>query len=132
MGFDTSPQPIAYANEVWNDYNNIEYRCASMYNHEDIKVNFDVDCVIWSGVLLYDPENHKKLFENLTISLYNAKHAIIQEPCKDQDPEKFLDNMRLNTIEQEMDQYKTYSSYEDVVVNCNIFSGKRRIAHICI
>ncbi len=132
MGFDTSPQPIAYANEVWNDYNNIEYRCASMYNHEDIKVNFDVDCVIWSGVLLYDPENHKKLFENLTISLYNAKHAIIQEPCKEQDPEKFLDNMRLNTIEQEMDQYKTYSSYEDVVVNCNIFSGKRRIAHICI
>lgn len=133
MGFDTSPQPIEYAKEVWQQFPNIEYRCASMYNKNDISVDFDVDCVIWSGVLLYDPANHLQLFDDLTVYFYCADYAIIQEPCADQDKNKFLPNMKLNTIEQDLYQYKNlYSHYEDYVIDADIFSGRRRIAFICI
>lgn len=133
MGFDTSNEPIQYANEVWQQFPNIEYRCASMYNKDDITVDFDVDCVIWSGILLYNPTNHLELFDDLTFKFYNAQHAIIQEPCANQDPEKFLENVELNTIEQDLYKYKEkYPFYADWVVNANIFSGRRRIAHICL
>ena len=133
MGFDTSPQPIAYAQEVWSNFDNIDYRYASMYNKNAIEVHFNVDCVIWSGVLLYNPENHLELFDDLTVNFYNSKHAIIQEPCKEQDPNKFLSNMKLNTIEQDLYKYKErYSNYKDWVIDADIFSGRRRVAHICI
>lgn len=130
MGYDTSPQPIKYANEIWAGYNNIEYRCASMYDSNP--VDFDVDCVIWSGVLLYDPQNHMKLFKDVTINQYDAKHAIIQEPCQEQDADKWLPNMKLNTIEQDLFLYNNLYNYKDWVVEANVFSGRRRIAHICI
>ena len=133
MGFDTSPQPISYVQEVWKDYDNIEYRCASMYNEKDIKVNFDVDCVIWSGVLLYDPDNHMELFKRLTVDMYDAKHAIIQEPCKEQDPKKFLKNMKLQTIEDDLELYAgTYTDYDEWTVDADVFSGRRKIAHVWI
>ena len=128
MGYDTSPQPINYAKEKWEDYSNIEYRCASMYDNNS--VDFDVDCVIWSGVLLYNPTDHMKLFEDVTFKQYNAKHAIIQEPCQDQDADKWLPNMKLNTIEQDLHLYKDKYNYNDWIVNANVFSGRRRIAHI--
>lgn len=133
MGFDTSPQPIEFANELWKDNSRIEYRCASMYNKDAITVDFAVNCVIWSGILLYNPDNHLELFHNLTFDFYNASHAIIQEPCAEQDPQKFLKNMALNTIEQDLYKYKEkYPYYTDTVVDANIFSGRRRIAHICL
>lgn len=133
MGFDTSPQPIKYAQEVWQDFSNIEYRCASMYDKSSIGVDFDVDCVIWSGVLLYDPANHIKLFDDLTVYFYCADHAIIQEPCKKQDSDKFLPNMKLNTIEEELYQYKNlYSYYREWTIDANIFSGRRKVVHICV
>ena len=133
MGFDTSSQPINYAKEVWSEFDNIEYRCASMYDKDSINVDFDVDCVVWSGVLLYNPDNHMQLFEELTIDYYKANHAIIQEPCKKQDPKKFLQNMKLNTIEQDMYLYKEkYTEYKDWIINAEIFSGRRSIAHIWI
>lgn len=128
FGFDTSPQPIEFANEVWKNNDNINYAVGNMY--DNIPVDFAVDCVIWSGVLLYDPDNHMQLFNNLTFEYYNSKHAIIQEPCKDQHPSKWLPNMRLNTIEQDLYKYKEQYNYQDWVVDANIFSGKRRIAHI--
>lgn len=133
MGFDTSPEPIAYATEVWADFPNIEYRCASMYNLQDIAVNFNVNCVIWSGILLYAPDSHLDLFHNLTVDFYNAKYAIIQEPCKDQSSDKFLPNLKLNTIENELHLYREkYTAYKDWIIDADIFSGKRRVAHICI
>jgi trans-aconitate methyltransferase len=133
MGFDTSPQPIAYASQVWNNFTNIEYRCASMYDESAIAANFDVDCVIWSGVLLYAPETHLELFHNLTVDFYNAKYAIIQEPCKEQDPKRFLPQMKLNTIDEELYMYeRKYSDYKEWVVDTNIFSGRRKIAFVCI
>tara|TARA_B100001094_G_C18184686_1_gene802988 strand:+ start:1834 stop:3108 length:1275 start_codon:yes stop_codon:yes gene_type:complete len=128
FGFDTSPQPIEFANEVWRNNDNISYAVGNMY--DNIPVDFEVDCVIWSGVLLYDPNNHMQLFNNVTFEYYNSKHAIIQEPCKEQHPSKWLPNMRLNTIEQDLYKYKEQYNYQDWVVDANIFSGKRRIAHI--
>ena len=128
MGYDTSPQPIEYAKEKWQEYKNIEYRCSSMYDPNP--VDFDVECVIWSGVLLYNPTDHMQLFEDVTFKQYNAKHAIIQEPCKDQDEDKWLPNMKLNTIEQDLHLYKDKFNYKDWVVNANVFSGRRRIAHV--
>ena len=130
MGYDTSPQPIEYAKEVWAGYDNIEYRCASMYNPNPVE--FDVDCVIWSGVLLYDPQNHMQLFRDVTFGQYNAKHAIIQEPCKEQDADKWLPNMKLNTIEQDLHKYANEYNYKDWIVEAQVFSGRRRIAHIWI
>ena len=130
MGYDTSPQPIEYANEVWKEHKNIEYRVASMYDNNP--VDFAVDCVVWSGVLLYDPENHMQLFKQVTFDQYDAKHAIIQEPCNEQDPDKWLPNMKLNTIEQDLYKYKEKYNYKDWVVNAQVFSGRRRIAHIWI
>jgi NAD(P)H-dependent FMN reductase/SAM-dependent methyltransferase len=130
MGYDTSNQPIEYAQELWAGYNNIEYRVASM--HDQNPVDFDVDCVIWSGVLLYDPENHMQLFKDVTFNQYGAKHAIIQEPCKDQDKDKWLPNMKLNTIEQDLYKYAEQYNYKDWVVEANVFSGRRRIAHVWI
>ena len=130
MGYDTSNQPIEYAQELWAGYNNIEYRVASMYDQNP--VDFDVDCVIWSGVLLYDPENHMQLFKDITFNQYGAKHAIIQEPCKDQDKDKWLPNMKLNTIEQDLYKYAEQYNYKDWVVEANVFSGRRRIAHVWI
>lgn len=131
MGYDTSTQPIEYANEKYKDFNNIEYRKASMYSKKDIGVSFDVDCVIWSGVLLYAPDTHLELFDDLTYNFYKATHAIIQEPCKDQDPKKFLENIELNTIDQDLHLYKEkYPNYVETIVDANIFSGRRKIVHI--
>ena len=100
--------------------------------HDQNPVDFDVDCVIWSGVLLYDPENHMQLFKDVTFNQYGAKHAIIQEPCKDQDKDKWLPNMKLNTIEQDLYKYAEQYNYKDWVVEANVFSGRRRIAHVWI
>lgn len=131
MGFDTSMQPIAYANERWEDIDNIEYRVADLMDKTCIAVNFEVDCVIWSGILLYFPDNHLEVFKD-TQDFYKAKHAIIQEPCQTQDSDKWLDNMHLNTIEYDLDSYKSiFDCRLDTTVNCDIFSGKRRIVHLC-
>ena len=131
MGFDTSPQPVNYAKEVWQQYPNIEFRCASMYDKENIAVDFDVDCTIWGGVLIYDPDNHIQLFNDLTVDFYGADYSIICEPCAEQDESKYLPNMDLHTIEQELYKYKEkYSHYEESIVDANIFCGKRKIAFI--
>ena len=131
MGFDTSPQPISYAKERWSNINTIEYRVANLLNKKDIQVNFKVDCVIWSGILLYFPNNHFEIFSNIQ-KFYNSPNAIIQEPCKDQDEDKWINNLHLNTIENDIQLYRKYFKVKsETVVNCNIFSGKRRIIHTC-
>jgi trans-aconitate methyltransferase len=132
MGFDTSPQPIAYAKERWEEFDNIEYRIADLMDKSSIAVNFKVECVIWSGILLYFPNNHYEVFKKIQ-EFYNAQNAIIQEPCKMQDSNKCLKNMHLNTIENELEYYKSiFNCKLDITVNCNIFSGRRRIVHLCL
>ena len=81
---------------------------------------------------MYDPQNHMQLFRDVTFGQYNAKHAIIQEPCKEQDADKWLPNMKLNTIEQDLHKYANEYNYKDWIVEAQVFSGRRRIAHIWI
>ena len=130
MGFDTSFEPIKIAQDIWQEHNNIEYRNTSWKNKENITVNFDVDMIIFSGVLLYEKDNHLDLFDTL-VRFYKTKNAIIQEPHHDQ---KHWDNrLVLQTITKDMPLYmKKYNGYKQYIVDCEIFSGKRLIADITV
>ena len=144
FGFDTSPEPIEYAKETWEEFPNITYKVGTykfingIMNREDTReveydyqVNFEVDCIIWSGVLLYEPQQHQKYFQLIQIA-YGARHAIIQEPMKEQRPECWMEGLELNTIARFVrNNYKTkYHKYEEVITDCDIFGGARLIAHI--
>jgi len=130
MGFDTSHQPIEYANLVWEEFDNIEYRTTTWENLNEIATTFAADCVIWSGVLLYRPMDHMELFERLQ-KFYNSNNAIIQEPCKDQPTELWLKNVRLNTIDDQLHMYRErYAEYTDEVLTLDVFAGKRVVAHV--
>jgi len=131
LGFDTSPEPIAYSQQVWSEYQNINYRHASWDERDKIAARFPVDCVIWSGVLLYRPDDHQRLFEELTIDFYKAKYAIIQEPMPEQS--HWLPGLALHTIAGDLSQYKNkYSFYREQVLEAPIFSGRRKIVEIHI
>jgi|TARA_R100000030_G_scaffold66960_1_gene51029 hypothetical protein len=130
MGFDTSVEPIQMAQADYGFFDNIEYRNTSWNKVEDISVDFEVDTVIFSGVLLYEKENHMKLFDAL-VNFYDAKHAIIQEPYHDQ--RYWDDRLVLQTITRDMPLYKKkYKEYKEYLLDCEIFSGKRLIVDITI
>ena len=136
MGFDTSTQPIQYANETWQEFNNIEYRVLSWNDFknkdkdEKFGVNFDVDVMIWSGVLLYEPEEHLWYFDNMQ-KAYAANNAIIQEPLKDQREECWSEDLELNTIEDKLHLYKEkYYEYDSWKLDLDIFSGRRIVSCI--
>ena len=126
FGFDTSPQPIAYAQEIWQEFDNIEYTVGSW--HDRLSVGFDVDCIIWSAVLLYEPDNHLELFTDLH-KFYNAPGAIIQEPKKEQHPECWREGLELHTIEDQLYKYNCFhTKYYNIDVP--IFSGRRTIVDV--
>jgi hypothetical protein len=159
MGFDTSTQPIEYAQETWQEFDNIEYRCmswnefapanASKGNKQlgqnnkkesdpewweragvKFKVNFDVDVMIWSGVLLYEPTYHLWYFQKMHMA-YGCQNAIIQEPLKDQRPECWREDLELNTIEHRLHLYNNkYHEFETWKFDLDIFSGRRIIARV--
>lgn len=136
MGFDTSTQPIQYANETWQEFNNIEYRVLSWNDFKDkdkdekFGVNFDVDVMIWSGVLLYEPDEHLWYFDNMQ-KAYAANNAIIQEPLKDQREECWREDLELNTIEDKLHLYKEkYYEYDSWKLDLDIFSGRRIVSCI--
>jgi trans-aconitate methyltransferase len=93
MGFDTSPIPIEQANKDWKEYPNIEYRVGTWDNEEVLKVDFDVDTLIMSGVLIYCQPCHKEFYEesgyhtdlfDRLVSYYKPKNVIIQETLSEQ------------------------------------------------
>jgi len=134
MGFDTSTQPIEYAQETWQEFNNIEYRVLSWNEFKDnpdkFKVNFDVDVMIWSGVLLYEPTYHLWYFQKMHMA-YGCQNAIIQEPLKDQRPECWREDLELNTIEHRLHLYNNkYHEFETWKFDLDIFSGRRIIARV--
>ena len=129
MGFDTSPEPIDLANLEHKDYPNIEFRVASWDDTKLLDVDFDVDMVIWSGVLLYRPDDHFKLFDFLTRQFYASERAIIQEPMWEQ--RLWDERLTLNRITDQFDQYKdVYSEWRETIVDCEIFSGRRLIVDV--
>lgn len=128
MGFDTSDEPIKLAQDTWKHNPNIEYRNTSWKNKNDIAVDFTVDHVIFSGVLLYAKDNHLNLFDDI-VNFYKTKYAVIQEPYHEQ--RHWDSRLVLKTITEDMHLYKSkYKNYNEYLLDCEIFSGKRLIADI--
>ena len=120
-GFDTSPEPIKIAQHQWSHKSNIDYKVGDWNKLE--KVNFNVDVIIFSGVLLYE-KNHYKLFTDI-MKHYNCSNAIIQEPYHTQ--KHYDDRLDLNTITRDMEQYDIWEKY---IIDAEIFCGRRLIAEV--
>tara|TARA_B110000908_G_C10110639_1_gene382884 strand:- start:147 stop:914 length:768 start_codon:yes stop_codon:yes gene_type:complete len=131
MGFDTSKEPIDIATEKWKDYDNIEFRCESWNDAECFFVDFDVDQVIWSGVLLYRPDDHFDFFDKITNKLYSSPNAIIQEPMPWQ--RHWKAGLILNTIADSMEEYKgAYKEFKEYKLDLEIFAGRRLVADVTL
>jgi len=131
MGFDTSKEPIDIATEKWKDYDNIEFRHESWNDLETFLVDFDVDQVIWSGVLLYRPDDHFEFFNKITNEIYKSPNAIIQEPMSWQ--RHWKAELILNRISDDMEQYKnTYKEFKEHKLDLEIFAGRRLVVDITL
>ena len=131
MGFDTSKEPIDIATEKWKDYDNIEFRCESWNNLEAFLVDFDVDQVIWSGVLLYRPADHFEFFNKITNEMYKSPNAIIQEPMPWQ--RHWKAGLILNRISDDMEEYKNmYKEFKEYKLDLEIFAGRRLVADVTL
>jgi len=117
-GFDTSPEPIEYAQKRWP---NFEYEVRDWATLKEVK--FKVDCVIFSGVLLYEKE-HYKMFTNI-MDFYKCKNAIIQEPYHEQ--KYYEERLKLKSITNDMQQYKFK---EKTIVEAEIFCGRRLVGEV--
>ena len=117
-GFDTSPEPIEYAQKRWP---NFEYEVRDWATLKEVK--FKVDCVIFSGVLLYEKE-HYKMFTNI-MNFYKCKNAIIQEPYHEQ--KYYEERLKLKSITNDMQQYKFK---EKTIVEAEIFCGRRLVGQV--
>lgn len=131
MGFDTSKEPIDIATEKWKDYNNIEFRHESWNNLEAFLVDFDVDQVMWSGVLLYRPDDHFEFFHKITNGIYKSPNAIIQEPMPWQ--RHWKAGLILNRISDDMEEYKNmYKEFKEYKLDLEIFAGRRLVADVTL
>jgi len=117
-GFDTSEEPIELARKRWG--NKFRYE---VNDWENLKgVEFKVDCIIFSGVLLYE-KDHYKMFTDI-MKFYNCSNAIIQEPYHEQ--KYYEERLKLKTITNDMQRY---SFWEEHIVEAEIFCGRRLVAH---
>lgn len=131
MGFDTSEEPIHIAIEKWKSHDNIEFRCESWNDMASFMVDFDVDQVMWSGVLLYMPNDHFKFFKKIVCDLYKSPNAIIQEPMTAQ--RHWAPGLLLNRISDDFDKYKsTFKQFKETKLDCEIFAGRRVIVDVTI
>ena len=117
-GFDTSPEPIEYAQKRWPNY---QYEVRDWANLK--QVNFKVDCVIFSGVLLYE-KDHFKMFKDI-MKFYSCKNAVIQEPYHEQ--KYYEERLKLKSITNDMQQYKFK---EKTIVEAEIFCGRRLVGEV--
>ena len=117
-GFDTSEEPIELARKRWG--NRFRYEVNDWANLKGVE--FNVDCVIFSGVLLYE-KDHYKMFTDI-MKFYNCSNAIIQEPYHEQ--KYYEERLKLKTITNDMQKY---SFWEEHIVEAEIFCGRRLVAH---
>lgn len=128
MGFDTSEEPIQLGSYKWRRCDNIEFRCESWDNKEVFLVDFEVDMVIFSGVLLYK-QDHFEFFD-WVMKHYGASRAIIQEPYHDQ--RHWDDRLILNTITEDLDQYYTHYNVTPTLLDLELFAGRRLILDVTV
>lgn len=131
MGFDTSIEPIAIAQNKWKDHENIEFRCESWDDMTTFMVDFNVDQVMWSGVLLYRPNDHFEFFKKIVNDFYKSPNAIIQEPMNTQ--RHWAPGLVLNRISDDFDRYKSeFKSFKEIELDCEIFAGRRVIVDVTL
>ena len=118
-GFDTSEEPIELARKRWG--NKFRYEVNDWANLKGVE--FNVDCIIFSGVLLYE-KNHYKMFTDI-MSFYNCKNAVIQEPYHEQ--KYYEEKLKLKSITNDMQQYKFK---EKTIVEAEIFCGRRLVGQV--
>ena len=117
-GFDTSKEPIELARKRWG--NKFRYEVNDWANLKGVEYN--VDCIIFSGVLLYE-KDHFKMFTDI-MKFYNCSNAIIQEPYHTQ--KHYDDRLELKTITRNLEQYDLW---EEHIIDAEIFCGRRLVAH---
>ena len=131
VGIDSSVEPIAIAKEKWKDHSNIEFRNMNWNDPGCFDVDFTVNQVIWSGVLLYRPDDHFEFFDSVTRELYNSPNAIIQEPMPWQ--RHWKAGLILNTIADNMQSYKNaYKQFTEHRLDLEIFAGRRLVADVTL
>ena len=118
-GFDTSEEPIELARKRWG--NKFRYEVNDWANLKGVEYN--VDCVIFSGVLLYE-KDHYKMFTNI-MNFYDCKNAIIQEPYHEQ--KYYEEKLKLKSITKDMQQY---NFKEKIIVEAEIFCGRRLVGQV--
>ena len=130
FGFDTSSEPIAIAQDTWKDYDTINYKQMSW--KEDFSVDFTVDVIILSGVLLYiEDDSHREKFFNYIMSNHNCKNAIIQEPYHFQ--RHWDDRLVLNTITNGgLDFLNKEYDVDEHYLDLPIFAGKRVLYDVSV
>ena len=118
-GFDTSEEPIELARKRWG--NKFRYEVNDWANLKGVE--FNVDCIIFSGVLLYE-KDHYKMFTDI-MKFYNCKNAIIQEPYHEQ--KYYEERLKLKTITNDMQQY---NFKEKTIVEAEVFCGRRLVGEV--
>ena len=123
---------------IWilNKVLNANYRelsfLPSTLNQKKSVLKLSRDLVGVGGKWKYQCGKFDEGFERIH-KFYNCNNAIIQEPCKQQHRQYWNDKLTLNTIEDQLWKYQEkYSNYADVIVDCAIFSGRRRIVDISL
>ena len=125
FGFDTSSEPIRKAQKDYESCDHINYAVQSW--NDPINVDFEVDVIIFSGVLLYIKKEDKReqFFQNI-MSEHNCKNAIIQEPYHFQ--RHWDDRLILNTITNGgLDFLHKNYTVDEHYLDLPIFAGKRVI-----
>lgn len=124
-GFDTSSESIELGQQLWSQFDNVLIEQKSW--DDDLYSIDTVDCMLFSGVLLYEPEAHMQLFARLC-KQYNTKYAVIQEPLPADKQVHWLSSVHLNTIQDQLHLYKQeYTMVENEILEMSIFSGNREL-----
>lgn len=123
FGFDTSSEPIHKAQKTYANCDHINFAVQSWI--VPVKVDFEVDVMIFSGVLLYIKNDLKReeFFKN-QMAQHNCKNAIIQEPYHFQ--RHWDDRLILNTITNGgLDFLNKDYKVDEHYLDLPIFAGKR-------
>ena len=128
-GFDSSQESVEYGSTVWSEFDNVtlnvnDWELFAIPTVDTLPI--DIDCAVFSGVLLYAPDKHMELFEQFTNDIFVSNYAIIQEPCPDQ--RHWLDEMHLQTIQEDLHLYKDkYTVVDNTITDLEVFSGRREL-----
>jgi|TARA_R110000851_G_scaffold93340_1_gene203378 SAM-dependent methyltransferase len=123
FGFDTSSEPIDIGTATWQNHKNINYKNISW--NDEYSVDFKVDVMIFSGVLLYikDQDERELFFKNM-MEKHQCKNAIIQEPYHYQ--RYWDDRFELQCITKNgLDFLNTDYNVDLHYLDLPIFAGKR-------